>query len=173
MKYSCHEMLSFWYAFSDREMLKTSLSSQAIQKNRLQAAFCWQGHGLLTSVQDSDHYVVLTLSLHNYVTQKRKKWWQILYKNCLVLSGECKLLGSLSHHNKDLEWRYHINLLNLWEKMSALQRDVSVHIPNKILGGGLVTKLCPTPCSLPGCSVHGILQARLLEWVAISFSREW
>ena len=55
--------------------------------------------------------------------------------------------------------------------MSALQRDVSVHIPNNILGGGLVTKLCPTPCSLPGSSVHGILQARILEWVAISFSR--
>ena len=27
-------------------------------------------------------------------------------------------------------------------------------------------------CSLPGFSVHGILQARILEWVAISFSRE-
>ena len=27
-------------------------------------------------------------------------------------------------------------------------------------------------CSLSGFSVHGILQARILEWVAISFSRE-
>ena len=27
-------------------------------------------------------------------------------------------------------------------------------------------------CSPPGSSVHGISQARLLEWVAISFSRE-
>jgi len=26
-------------------------------------------------------------------------------------------------------------------------------------------------CSLPGFSVHGISQARLLEWIAISFSR--
>ena len=26
-------------------------------------------------------------------------------------------------------------------------------------------------CNLPGSSVHGILQARILEWVAISFSR--
>ena len=25
-------------------------------------------------------------------------------------------------------------------------------------------------CSLPGSSVHGIVQARVLEWVAISFS---
>ena len=36
---------------------------------------------------------------------------------------------------------------------------------------------CPTLCdpihiSLPGSSVPGILQARVLEWVAISFSRE-
>ena len=32
--------------------------------------------------------------------------------------------------------------------------------------------LCdPMDCSLPGSSVHGIDQARILEWVAISFSR--
>ena len=36
-----------------------------------------------------------------------------------------------------------------------------------------VAQLCPTlcnpmDCSLPGSSVHGIFQARILEWVAIS-----
>ena len=32
--------------------------------------------------------------------------------------------------------------------------------------------LCdPLDCSLPGSSVHGIFQARILEWVAISFYR--
>ena len=30
----------------------------------------------------------------------------------------------------------------------------------------------PIDCSLPGSSVHGIFQARVLEWVAIPFSRE-
>ena len=30
----------------------------------------------------------------------------------------------------------------------------------------------PMDCSLPGSSVHGILQARIWDWVAISFSRE-
>ena len=40
----------------------------------------------------------------------------------------------------------------------------------------LVTKLCPTLCdpmdhSPPGFSVHGISQARRLEWVTILFSR--
>ena len=33
--------------------------------------------------------------------------------------------------------------------------------------------LCdPMDCSPPGFSLHGILQARVLEWVAISFSRD-
>ena len=40
----------------------------------------------------------------------------------------------------------------------------------------LVTQLCltlcdPMDCSMPGSSVHGILQARILEWVAMAFSR--
>ena len=33
--------------------------------------------------------------------------------------------------------------------------------------------LCdPVDCSLPGSSAHAILQARILEWVAISFSKK-
>ena len=31
----------------------------------------------------------------------------------------------------------------------------------------------PMDCSLPGSSVHGIFQARVLEWVAIAFSIEY
>ena len=39
-----------------------------------------------------------------------------------------------------------------------------------------VAQLCPIHCdsmngSLPGSAVHGIFQARILEWAAISFSR--
>ena len=41
---------------------------------------------------------------------------------------------------------------------------------------GLVAQSCPTlcspmNCSLSGSSIHGILQARILEWIAIPFSR--
>ena len=37
----------------------------------------------------------------------------------------------------------------------------------------VVSNSCdPVDCSPPGSSVHGIFQARILEWVAISFSRE-
>ena len=40
----------------------------------------------------------------------------------------------------------------------------------------LIAQLCLTPCGLMDCSpqgssVHGILQARILEWVAMPFSR--
>ena len=43
-------------------------------------------------------------------------------------------------------------------------------------GGCLVTESCltlcdPMDCSSPGSSVHGISQARILEWAAVSFSR--
>ena len=30
----------------------------------------------------------------------------------------------------------------------------------------------PMDCSLPGSPIHGIFQARVLEWVAIAFSKE-
>ena len=45
----------------------------------------------------------------------------------------------------------------------------------KVKSESEVTQSCPTlsdsmDCSLPGYSVHGIFQARVLEWGAIAFS---
>ena len=45
----------------------------------------------------------------------------------------------------------------------------------KVKSESEVAQSCPTLCdpmdySLPGSSVHGIFQARVLEWVAIAFS---
>ena len=45
----------------------------------------------------------------------------------------------------------------------------------KVKSESEVAQSCLTPsdlmdCSLPGSSVHGIFQARVLEWVAIAFS---
>ena len=44
----------------------------------------------------------------------------------------------------------------------------------KVKSESEVAQSCPTlrdpmDCSLPGSSVHGIFQARILEWVAIAF----
>ena len=50
---------------------------------------------------------------------------------------------------------------------------------NKIYdGGGLIAQLCPilcdpVDCSSLGSSVHGILQARILEWVVPGVQPRW
>ena len=54
--------------------------------------------------------------------------------------------------------------------------DGKVHVAHYFIGGGLVPKSVvsdscnPVDCSPPGSSVPGISQARILQWVAISFS---
>ena len=67
----------------------------------------------------------------------------------------------------------------IWEIMlcdTQLEGLVGTAVRRGLLILGEVAQSCPTlcdpvDCSLPGFSVHGILQARILEWVAISFSR--
>ena len=57
----------------------------------------------------------------------------------------------------------HRELLTVKRKVKESQSEVAQSCPT----------LCdPVDCSPPGSSVHGILQARILEWVAISFSRK-
>ena len=70
----------------------------------------------------------------------------------------------------------------------ACQAPLSLGFPRQEYQSGLpfpspvhesesaVTQLCPTlrspmDCSLPGSFVHGIFQARILEWIALSSSR--
>ena len=64
------------------------------------------------------------------------------------------------------------------DKLRGLNKEDVIHIYSGILLShqSEVAQLCPTlcdpmDCSLPGSSVHGILQTRVLEWVAISFFR--
>ena len=62
-----------------------------------------------------------------------------------------------------------------------VSRFISIIIPSVLYSfitesESEVAQSCPTLCdpmdySLPGSSLHGIFQARVLEWVAISFSR--
>ena len=63
-------------------------------------------------------------------------------------------------------------LLGRWERRILLNFVHFCTVSNLCV---LVTQSCltlcdPMDCTLPGSSVHGILQARKLEWVAISFS---
>ena len=62
-----------------------------------------------------------------------------------------------------------------WHSLSLSSRFCSVLFLSESESevAQLYPTLCdPMDCGPPGSSVHGILQARILEWVAIPFSRE-
>ena len=55
-------------------------------------------------------------------------------------------------------------------KKSVLGRKVMTNLVSQSVNLLSHVQLCsPVDCSLPGSSIHGIFQARVLEWVAISF----
>ena len=75
--------------------------------------------------------------------------WEVWRSNMWPLYSSCK--------------GHKVSLLSLWLCLSVY---VCVLVAKSRL------TLCdPMDCGPPGSSVHGILQARILEWVAISFSR--
>ena len=72
------------------------------------------------------------------------------------------------------------NSLPIWKKSGSLSYSTFKYKFQmaKKLGGHLVAKSCLTlrgtrDDSPPGSSIHGISQARILAWVAISFSTEF
>ena len=61
--------------------------------------------------------------------------------------------------------RTHISCLPHWQASQRYAAAAATSLQS-------CPTLCnPMDCSLPGSSVHGILQVRILEWLAISFSR--
>ena len=58
------------------------------------------------------------------------------------------------------------------ESQYLLSINYKLRFVNTWLNCSVISDSCdPMDYSLPGSSVHGIFQARILEWVAISFSR--
>ena len=55
---------------------------------------------------------------------------------------------------------------------SPALRQILYHLNHKVseVAQSCLTPSDPMDCSLPGSSVHGIFQARVLEWDAIAFS---
>ena len=85
-----------------------------------------------------------------------------------LLAVQWTLKSLLQHHNP--------KAFILWLSAFFMVQLPHQYMTTGTMSGGLVAKSCPTLATpgtgnLPGFSVHGILQAKLLEWVAISFSR--
>ena len=62
--------------------------------------------------------------------------------------------------------------LDLQRSLTSLHELHEVSDKNVYVCAQWCLTLCnPMDCSLPGSSVHGIFQVRILEWVTISFSK--
>ena len=80
-----------------------------------------------------------------------------------------------THTSIHAHWKYLVTKALLWLLFTFLfvQEDGN---RNSIIFPTMWTcvkslQSCPTLCSPPGSSAHGVLQARTLEWVSVSFSR--
>ena len=68
--------------------------------------------------------------------------------------------------------------VTIWATREATRKGAKIWATHAAAAAAKSRQSCPTLCdpidgSPPGSSVPGILQARTLEWVAISFSSSW
>ena len=105
----------------------------------------------------------------------------MLQKNCLkgkvnlLIKVHCCLILRHYQSQPNIQWQssWEATAINIKARHS-INKKLMTHRGARC--GGLVVKSCLTPCKpmdhhLPGSSLHGILQARILEWVAISVSK--
>ena len=83
-------------------------------------------------------------------------------------------INSLETRNEKMQERFNKDLEEI-KKSQYIMNNAINDIKNTLLMLAKSFQSCPTPCdpidgSPPGSPVPGILQARTLEWVAISFS---
>ena len=95
----------------------------------------------------------------------------------------CDMLLLLSRFSRVLlcatTWRQPTRLRRPWDSPGK-NTEVGCHFLLqcvKVKSESEVAQSCPTlsdpmDCSLPGSSIHGIFQARVLEWGAIAFSED-
>ena len=102
--------------------------------------------------------------LGDFLTIQRWKLWASNAEDMdLVRELGSHMLCGQKKRRELINWK--ISFLHYSQKIFK-EKQLKVKI--------LVAQSCPTLCdprSPPGSSVHGILQARILEWVAIPFSR--
>ena len=100
--------------------------------------------------------------------------WSIYYNSKPIHTNQC--LSTLYRGN----FRMLSDTTECWKKMSPPIWIINHHYLQSVAAVAAAKSLqsCPTLCnpidgSPPGSSVPGILQARILEWVAISFCNAW
>ena len=118
----------------------------------------------------------------------------ILYKSVLLLQKQ--FLYSETLQRRTVKWACYCQVASVVSDSVRPHRRQPTRLPRpwdstgkntgmgchfllqciKVKSESEVSQSCPTPsdpmdCSLPGSSIHGIFQARVLEWGAIAFSK--
>ena len=121
----------------------------------------------IESVMQSNN-LILCLPLHTIKSYKK-------YSSIIPLKFKVFIFFSIIKHfsvnrikiSSQQQWEnFQVSFIKFWDIINSLDKvkwsEVAQSCPT----------LCdPIDCSLPGPSVHGIFQAIVLEWIAISFSR--
>ena len=90
----------------------------------------------------------------------------------LFLELSLGFLGLLSFTSSFLHFKINIHICCLGFPGSSIGKESNCNARMQVLFTKQCSTLCdPMNCNSTGSSVHGILQARILEWVAIPFSR--
>ena len=155
-------------------------------------------HYLLETVSEKAGSPFLTVRRHSYHDLGKSLWLSVLQDKNELISVMPPLINHGFLHVKFFELKLsltyfpmdlssHLSTGRRWEVAAELwYRDVPhgsflngkvrsgqrCESPRAAIGAAMCPTLCdPMDCSPPGSPVHGIFQARVLEWVAISFSR--
>ena len=121
---------------------------------------------------ETGSFVVMQMDLESFIQSEVRKR-KILYINMFMWNLEIWFRWTyLQGRNRgaDLENR----LMDTVEEEGCMysESSIDVHCCCCCLVAELFLTLCdPMDCCSPGFSVHEISQARILEWIAISFSK--
>ena len=132
--------------------------------------------------------IEMTQSFGNWVSQgnfsvpmisPRENWWKQSphWFSLPIFSQRC-LCSEISHYSFLLFLLYSSHPIVISPTQDLLERGHFVWLLLDRLAAAKSLQLCPTLCdpidsSPSGSPIPGILQARTLEWVAISFSIAW
>ena len=105
--------------------------------------------------------------------------WQLSWFYPVITRSPCEIWMGITHHPLSTGSLFsHAFCGTPQASLSCALHPVCEYSISKkdVVKWSEVAQSCPTlcdpvDCSPPGSPVHGILQARILEWVAISFSR--
>ena len=93
--------------------------------------------------------------------------------NCFIGPVHCKIFSSIPHfYPWDVNSTSPSSLPSCENQKSPVRKAIIKKSVCVLVAQLCLTLYNPMDCSLIGSSVHGILQARILERVAISFSKE-